>query len=324
MTFKVDPQTGEINGAAFKAALGAKEASIGDVSIYNPKSRSVTGKVVVKSYVGDAARVTLIKNCWLTLVKEMKDCECFKHLQGVVCDSPEKVSLVMDYIPGGSLDDLRVVNNLTATEKMVILVGVLGQLVELHAKGLVHRGIRPSAIILDQERHPHIVGWQRVRYMDKNGNENESMMSSVIFDPHHQIFVAPEIGHTSEWTQKPDVWSVGLLCLWLIDPRHRVFSMANSEQIQQQRSMIIASFRGDLEWLNQCLVGVDRRKSAQAIFSTLMNRELEVFGEVSWDKVKAYAETYLTTAMTGHAEDDSDADIEEEEEEEEEEDQNAT
>ena len=47
----------------------------------------------------------------------------------------ESAYLVVDYFPGGSLGDARVIGSLSPTENMIVIVGIIGQLAMLHKQG---------------------------------------------------------------------------------------------------------------------------------------------------------------------------------------------
>ena len=71
--------------------------------------------------------------------------------------------LVMDYVNGTSLQKT---GRLSSEAAMVLIRGLLGALKEMHGRGVVHRDLRPSGVLLTSVGHPVLVDFAIVQAPD--------------------------------------------------------------------------------------------------------------------------------------------------------------
>ena len=225
-----------------------------------------------------------------------------KQFHGVIkTNADESVSLVTDYFPGGSLADTSVISGLSATETMIVIVGVLGQLVLLHENELVHRALSPTRIVLDEKKYPHIVGWSRMRMSaeeDVDGPRDEG----IVYEDFRSYFLPPEMGpYGGPAHPGVDIWSFAMVCLWLIDHKNRYFGLGGGasgvlHNAKRTASQLPPNFPANTEFqdlLSECLaLELDERPTAGHVLAKILRQRIGL-KHTNWDHVLAYARENL-------------------------------
>ncbi|CAM6083225.1 unnamed protein product [Calypogeia fissa] len=132
--------------------------------------------------------------------------------------------IIYEYIPNGSLEKwLHLLpagaRPLDWDTRMRIATGVAHILSFLHDKmkpNLVHRNLRASTVLLDDDFNPHLIGVGLVNMAMSRDTTTASELT-VIIGTHG--YSAPEFVYRNELTTKSDVFSFGVLLLELITGR---------------------------------------------------------------------------------------------------------
>lgn len=163
-------------------------------------------------------------------------------LRAYVCE-PNGLSLIYDYVPTGSLEDLmkRVRENqlqLKWEARLGIAVGVIKALQYLHfvcSPPVLHCDLKPANVLLDAEFSPRLADCGLARLVPSFHRTSE--------------YSAPECIRDSRYTDKSDIFSFGMILGVLLtgrDPMDPFFSEASS--------------RGSLgRWLRQLQQAGDRK-----------------------------------------------------------------
>ena len=249
----------------------------------------------------NAERVKTIRERWMKLVV-LNKYVAMKQFHGVIkTNADESVYLVTDYFPGGSLADTSVIGGLTATETMVVIVGVLGQLAMLHKNNLVHRVLSPTRIVLDEKKHPHIVGWSRVNQISREEDVNGGRIhSGVMYQDVRACFLPPEMGPDGGSAHPGvDIWSFAMVCLWLLDCKNRYFGFCESRALSNAKrtaSQLPPNFPANTEFqdlLSECLAReLDERPTAGHVLAKILRQRIGL-KHTNWDHVLAYARENL-------------------------------
>lgn len=131
-----------------------------------------------------------------------------------VYETSTHIHIVMEYMEGGMLyeaieDGVRFSEGDIAQIMRELLDGIL----YLHNHGIVHRDIKPENVLCTSQNtplHVKIADFGLSSIASVAGmKENQILMSTVIGTPE---FIAPEIANRQEYTEKVDMWALGMLC----------------------------------------------------------------------------------------------------------------
>ncbi|MGH2735259.1 MAG: serine/threonine-protein kinase [Actinomycetota bacterium] len=119
--------------------------------------------------------------------------------------------LVMEYVPGGSLDDI---NGAVMPERALEIVeqAALGA-GAAHRMGIVHRDIKPANILLDDEGRPKLADFG---IATPSGGERMTETGQAIGSPH---YISPEQVSGRSATPASDVYSLGIVLYVLLTGR---------------------------------------------------------------------------------------------------------
>jgi serine/threonine protein kinase len=115
----------------------------------------------------------------------------------------------MEYAPNGNLFHFMKKNkDWNLTQKMVLFVQIVDAVAYIHSRNIIHRDIKPENILVDAKGGPKICdfGWSSVI---KNDSTRKTFCGTY-------EYMAPEIFENSAYTEKVDVWSLGILLYELI------------------------------------------------------------------------------------------------------------
>ncbi|KAH9291421.1 hypothetical protein KI387_043388, partial [Taxus chinensis] len=136
----------------------------------------------------------------------------------------ETYLLVFEYVSNGSLGDLLKQSKaylLNYAIRFKIALGTAKGLSYLHhdcSPPIVHRDIKPTNILLDDEMVPHIADFGIAKILDKI----MPMGYTVSSIPGSIGYIAPEYGYANQVTEKSDVYSFGIVLLELLTGKQPV------------------------------------------------------------------------------------------------------
>jgi serine/threonine protein kinase len=137
---------------------------------------------------------------------------CIVRLKGCCLQTNnEGAKLIMEYVGGGSLkrllkSDSKIPEWWTATRKAIAIAEIVIGMKYIHSQGFIHRDLKPTNILLDDDRNVKIsdFGTSRVYEVD--------VTMSNVGTP---LYMAPEVpdGH---YDRKVDVYSFGIIVYEII------------------------------------------------------------------------------------------------------------
>lgn len=131
-----------------------------------------------------------------------------------IFETSEYIHIVMEYMEGGMLYD-SIEDGVRFEEADVVqfMRELLDGVLYLHEMGIVHRDIKPENVLCTSKQTPlHVkiadFGLSSISSV-ADMKANCMLMSTVIGTPE---FVAPEIARQETYTEKVDMWALGMLC----------------------------------------------------------------------------------------------------------------
>ncbi|OHT13605.1 hypothetical protein TRFO_03378 [Tritrichomonas foetus] len=112
----------------------------------------------------------------------------------------------------------------TTTKRQIAIIGLSSAVAYLHKNSIIHRGITPDAVQLDQDYYPRITDFSKSR--DYNPDNTDLTMTVVTAKSFYQ---APEIIlHLPSYGQEIDIFSLGMLIFYIFT-NQEPFSERKSE-----------------------------------------------------------------------------------------------
>ncbi len=150
-------------GGAVAAGLAPGDVLLGRYRVVRPLGRGASGEVVlarderlqrdvaIKRLSGHARRDARAVQ---SFEREMRLASALHHANVVAVHDVEAIGddafLIMEYLPGGSLQDrIEGAGALPEEEARRVTLDVLAALATIHARGIVHRDVKPSNVLLD-------------------------------------------------------------------------------------------------------------------------------------------------------------------------------
>jgi serine/threonine-protein kinase len=137
----------------------------------------------------------------------------------------EDPAIVMEYAPGGDLRTaVRQNGVLTAHQAARMTSSILAGLAEAHTAGIVHRGLSPDSVLLDDHGIPKISDFGVAR-LEQNPQALMTMSSESLGD---YFYAAPEqLRNPKDATVRSDIYAVGATMLYMLrgkDPKELALS----------------------------------------------------------------------------------------------------
>jgi serine/threonine-protein kinase len=151
------------------------------------------------------------------------------------------IYMLMDFLEGAALDEWHNFEGPLAPDRAVTIVHqVCLGLAECHAKGIVHRDVKPENIFVERSGHIRILDFGLARSWDGSPvvGVNATKAHMVVGTPHYS---QPEQLKTRELSPASDVYSIGMILYELLSgcsPFHRERSLVQiKEEFRKQPLM---------------------------------------------------------------------------------------
>ncbi len=186
-------------------SLGFGRTGVVDKCSLNSKVRGLeVGKVVaVKTFNGCDEYTSDIFLKESELLVKLKH-PCIVNIHGILFPKESfGPAILMEYYEGGSLNELIGKKKLTHDNVSIICSGIALGMKYLHESGVIHRDLKPSDILLDEDYHPYISDFGSSRLEDSRVTTTGSLV--------YVNYTAPEMYSQDVYDKKVDVFSFGLI-----------------------------------------------------------------------------------------------------------------
>ena len=138
---------------------------------------------------------------------------CFKGYSPIDFDGKRNITILMDYMKGGSLSELISLEgrglspkNYDNTKRQIILIGISRGMKHLHQLHIIHRDLKPENILLDDDLQPRITDFGLSKFFDPLSSVNQSVSETGTAP-----YMAPEVIQSDRFNTKADVYAFGIL-----------------------------------------------------------------------------------------------------------------
>lgn len=147
------------------------------------------------------------------------------RLVGFTNKSP--YAIATEFVPNGNIYSALNKNEitLTGTQKTLIAIGIASGMNVLHSKGIIHRDLKSSNILLDQQFLPVICDFGVSSFL-------EAIPKQIMTNVGTPNYMAPEIQLNQEYDTSVDVYSYGVL-MWELLFQLLPFNNMDKEEIYQ-------------------------------------------------------------------------------------------
>ena len=143
-----------------------------------------------------------------------KEVEVIAHLQHPQIipvydfgEHDDQIYIVMAYIRGGTLADRidHAPNGLSEREIIRLFDLICEGLDYAHAKGVVHRDLKPNNILMDENNNPYIADFGLAKLTEGKIELTHTMMTGTA------AYMAPEIAQSGKSTKRADIYALGII-----------------------------------------------------------------------------------------------------------------
>jgi len=118
--------------------------------------------------------------------------------------------IVMEFVPGRTLNYYLKKNILELNDKLAIIIQVASALDVVHQQGVLHRDVKPGNVIVSRNLHAKLMDFGVARI----ANSSLTLAAEIIGSP---AYMAPEcFGAKDEITERADIFSLGVLSYELL------------------------------------------------------------------------------------------------------------
>lgn len=184
--------------------------------------------------------------------------------------------ILMDYCGMGSIKDMMKLCKETLTEAQVAYVAfeTLKGLAYLHGRNILHLDVKAANILATESGAVKLADFGVSEQLEKLNKQNIDYVGSP-------LFMAPEVIRRTGYTDRADIWSLGITCIEMIDgrpPYTDIKSMADLQKVLDRPPATLSKPQNYSEEFNdfiaQCLVkdATQRKNAMELLYHPFVQR----------------------------------------------------
>jgi len=159
--------------------------------------------------------------------------------------------LIMEFVDGETADErLKRIGKLSEYQAFEIIKEAAEGLAEAHARGIVHRDIKPDNIMISREGNVKVMDLGLAKAFDNRKNQMlEKTVTGIIMGT--PFFMSPEQTFSSDIDPKSDVWSMGVSLFNLLSNKLPFTGKNIEDLIYKIRNSPLPNFREQIPGLSE-------------------------------------------------------------------------
>ncbi len=177
-------------------------------SVYLAEHKETGARVALKQMIlAQQQKMSLVIN-EVAIMKQSQHENIVNFYDSYLLD--DELWLAMQFLEGGALTDILENNQMTEAQIARVALDTLRGLEVLHSKGIVHRDIKSDNILVGSGGEVKLSDFGYCAQLTKE----RQARNSIVGTPY---WMAPEVVKRKAYGPKVDVWSLGIMCIEMIE-----------------------------------------------------------------------------------------------------------
>ena len=181
----------------------------------------------------------------------------------------------MEYIAGQELIKFADAHSLSSTQRLALFVKLCDAIIHAHAKGIIHRDIKPGNVIVSDAGEPKVLDFGIARATDKS-NKEQTLQTHVGQLVGTLYYMSPEqaMGDSASLDTRSDVYALGVVLFELLTGtlpyklKDKALHEAVHTIVETKPKRLFefdSSFKGDLDIIMLKALEKDRERRYQSV-----------------------------------------------------------
>lgn len=176
------------------------------------------------SHVGEEARQRFLREAQAASALNHPNIATIYEIDEVERHGERNSFIVMEYVPGQPLNEFARGREFTVAEVLEIVMPITDALAEAHSRGIVHRDVKPSNIIVGENRRVKVLDFGLAKFLPPSGESACEHPTEVIKTTPGLVlgtfaYMSPEQALGKEVDHRSDIFSLGVVLYELLSRR---------------------------------------------------------------------------------------------------------